>query len=82
MENFGYNRSLYDYCVLQGENGSLIYLVLYVYDMLILAKKNYDIQKLKVLLSAEFEVKDLGAALKILGIEIYRDRSQKKIFFS
>ena len=46
-------------------------------DMLIAAKKKYDIQKLKGLLSAEFEMKDLGAARKILGMEIIRDRERR-----
>jgi len=56
--------------------------VLYVDDMLIAAKHKSDVQKLKDLLSAEFEMKDLGLAKKILGMEIYRDRSQKKLFLS
>uniref|UniRef100_A0A3Q7EZJ0 Reverse transcriptase Ty1/copia-type domain-containing protein n=1 Tax=Solanum lycopersicum TaxID=4081 RepID=A0A3Q7EZJ0_SOLLC len=61
---------------------SFIYLVLYVDDMLIAAKKKYDIQKLKGLLSAEFEMKDLGAARKSLGMEIIRDRERRKLFLS
>uniref|UniRef100_A0A3Q7G619 Reverse transcriptase Ty1/copia-type domain-containing protein n=1 Tax=Solanum lycopersicum TaxID=4081 RepID=A0A3Q7G619_SOLLC len=51
-------------------------------DILISAKKKYDIQKLKGLLSAEFEMKDLGAARKILGMEIIRDRERRKLFLS
>ena len=50
--------------------------------MLITAENKSDIQRLKCLLSAEFEMKDLGAAKKILGMEIYRDRNQKKLFVS
>uniref|UniRef100_A0A3Q7EAK5 Reverse transcriptase Ty1/copia-type domain-containing protein n=1 Tax=Solanum lycopersicum TaxID=4081 RepID=A0A3Q7EAK5_SOLLC len=34
------------------------------------------------LLSAEFEMKDLGAARKILGMEIIRDRERRKLFLS
>uniref|UniRef100_A0A3Q7I167 Reverse transcriptase Ty1/copia-type domain-containing protein n=1 Tax=Solanum lycopersicum TaxID=4081 RepID=A0A3Q7I167_SOLLC len=64
------------------KDDSFIYLVLYVDDMLIAAKKKYDIQKLKGLLSAEFEMKDLGAAWKILGMEIIRDRERRKLFLS
>jgi len=56
--------------------------MLYVDDMLIAAEHKSDVQKLKSLLSAEFEMKDLGPATKILGMEIYRDRSQKKLFLS
>uniref|UniRef100_A0A3Q7ED97 Reverse transcriptase Ty1/copia-type domain-containing protein n=1 Tax=Solanum lycopersicum TaxID=4081 RepID=A0A3Q7ED97_SOLLC len=64
------------------KDDSFIYLVLYVDDILIAAKKKYDIQKLKGLLSAEFEMKDLGAARKILGMEIIRDRERRKLFLS
>lgn len=79
-----YNRSPYDCCVYHSKlkNGSYIYLVLYVDDMLIAAENKSDIQRLKGLLSAKFEMKDLGAAKKILGMEIYRDRNQKTLFVS
>ena len=60
----------------------MIYLLLYVDDMLITAKSMCDIQNLKILLSGEFDMKDLGAAKKILGMEIYRDRTQKRLFLS
>ncbi|KAJ4705295.1 Retrovirus-related Pol polyprotein from transposon TNT 1-94 [Melia azedarach] len=51
-------------------------------DMLIATENKSDVQKLKDLLSVEFEMKDLGATQKILGMEIYRDRSKKKLFLS
>lgn len=59
-----YIRSEYDCCVYQNKlkDDSFIYLVIYVDDMLIVVKDMYDIQKLKGLLSAEFEIKDLGVA--------------------
>ena len=84
MVKLGYTRSSYDCCVYYNRlnDDSFIYLVLYVDDMLIAAKKKYDIQKLKGLLSAEFEMKDLGAARKILGMEIIRDRERRKLFLS
>ncbi|CAL9235463.1 unnamed protein product [Arabidopsis halleri] len=43
-------------------------------DMLIAAKDMKKIKELKNLLSSEFEMKDLGEARKILGMEIKRDR--------
>ncbi|MCF7184084.1 hypothetical protein L3H42_11345, partial [Corynebacterium sp. MC-13] len=60
MIEIGYNRSPYDYCVYHSElkSSSYIYLVLYVDDMLIAAENKSDIQRLKGLLSAEFEMKD------------------------
>ncbi|WVZ96798.1 LOW QUALITY PROTEIN: hypothetical protein U9M48_042389 [Paspalum notatum var. saurae] len=50
--------------------------------MLIAAKSKVDIANLKAQLSSEFEMKDLGAAKKILGMEISRDRNSSLLFFS
>lgn len=74
MMHLGYNRSPYDCCVYHNmlTKDTLIYV-----DMLIASKNKSDIQKLKGFLSAEFEMKNLGAAKKI-RMEIYNDRSQKK----
>ena len=41
-----------------------------------------EVNKLKVLLSREFDMKDLGAAKKILGMEIRRDRDAKRLWLS
>ena len=40
------------------------------------------VNKLKVLLSREFDMKDLGATKKILGMEIRRDRDAKRLWLS
>nr|GEV47690.1 hypothetical protein [Tanacetum cinerariifolium] len=40
------------------------------------------INKLKAQLAREFEMKDLGPANKILGMQIYRDRVSRKIWLS
>jgi len=84
MIGLGYNRSLYDCCVYhnKADDSSMIYLLLYVDDMFIVAKSKSDILKLKNLLSAEFDMKDLGAAQKIMGMEIYRDKDKNKLFLS
>ncbi|KAK3023207.1 hypothetical protein RJ639_043672 [Escallonia herrerae] len=50
--------------------------------MLIAAKSKSEIAQLKALLSAEFEMKDLGAAKKILSMEISRDRQSKKLWIT
>ena len=51
-------------------SGEYIYLLLYVDDMLIVFKNRSAIKKLKKDLFSEFEMKDLGEAKKVLGIEI------------
>ena len=61
-------------------DGSRIYLLLYVDDMLVASRNKAEVQTLKSLLGSEFEMKDLGAARKILGMEIKRDRVQRKLF--
>ncbi|XP_035543525.1 ent-kaurenoic acid oxidase-like [Juglans regia] len=58
----------------QSSNGFSIYLLLYVDDMLIAAKSISNISLLKTQLINEFEMKDLDAAKKILGMKIHRDR--------
>ena len=72
----GYTCCEFDYCVYfrKLDDGSFIYLTLYVDDMLIAAKSKSHIFVLKNTLSNEFEIKDLRDTKKILGIEIYRDR--------
>nr|GEY30649.1 putative polyprotein [Tanacetum cinerariifolium] len=46
-------------------------------DMLIACKSNAEIGSTKSLLKREFDMKDLGEAKKILGMEIVRDQSSK-----
>jgi hypothetical protein len=50
--------------------------------MLIAAKSREETTTLKKLLSSEFDMKDLGAAKKILGMEITRDRNFGLLFLS
>lgn len=78
MRSQGYERSLYDSCAyfkVYG-NWNMIYLLLYVDDMLVAARDVKEVQKLKDLLSSEFEMKDLGPAKRILGMDICRDREE------
>jgi ATP-binding cassette subfamily B (MDR/TAP) protein 1 len=57
-------------------------LTLYVDDILIVAKSKKDITTLKAQLSTEFEMKDLGATKKILGMKIIRDRKSGLLFLN
>ena len=41
-----------------------------------------QIQELKAQLAREFDMKDLGPANKILGMQICRDRKDRKIWLS
>ena len=46
-------------------------------NMLIATKSMCEVNRLKILFHREFEMKDLGVAKKILGMEIRRDRGKK-----
>ena len=59
-----------------------IYLLLYVDIMLIASQSHVEIQSLKLKLNSVFEMKELGEARKILGIEISRNRQLRKVLFS
>uniref|UniRef100_A0A803MQP9 Reverse transcriptase Ty1/copia-type domain-containing protein n=1 Tax=Chenopodium quinoa TaxID=63459 RepID=A0A803MQP9_CHEQI len=50
--------------------------------MIIASKSKVGIDRLKIQLNEEFETKVLGAAKKKLGMEIRRERSRRKLFFS
>ena len=50
--------------------------------MLIASRDKSLIKKLKTQLSNEFDMKELGAAKKFLGMEICRDRQAGKLFLS
>lgn len=78
MSEIGFVRSEYDNCAYVKEllDGSLMYLLIYVDDMLVAAKNKEVISQLKKELSLKFEMKDLGAARKILGMEIIRKREE------
>jgi len=79
-----FSNSVSDSCVYLKEvsNGECVYLLLYVDDMLLAAKSMTEIKKLKKVLSREFEMKDMGAASRILGIDIIRNRSEGTLCLS
>jgi hypothetical protein len=57
----------------------LIYSVLYVDNMLLIGNSKEIIQDVKTHFSSKFDMKDLGASNFILGMEIKRDRKNKKL---
>eukprot|EP00253_Pinus_taeda_P021394 PITA_21394 len=72
-----------DHCVyfkLIGDH--VIYLVLYVDDMLLVGNEKEIIQDLKTQLSSKFDMKELGAANYILGMEIKRDLAKRKLWLN
>jgi hypothetical protein len=79
MLGLGFTRSKEDHYVcfkLIGDH--LIYLVLYVDDMLLIGNNKEIIQDVKTQLSSKFDMKDLGDSNFILDMEIKTDRKKRK----
>ena len=75
VTSFGFIENKFDRCVYTKVSGSkFIFMVLYVDDILVSSNVNL-LNDTKRLLSANFDMKDLGETSFVLGIEIYRDRS-------
>ncbi|KAH9689127.1 hypothetical protein KPL70_015374 [Citrus sinensis] len=79
-----YTRSEHNHCVYfrRLPDGVFIYLLLYVDDMLIASKNGDEIKRLKKQLTSEFEMKDLGDAQRILGMEIRRDKKNGSVWLT
>ena len=57
-------------------------MLIYVDGMLLISKEKSKIDKLKEILNSEFDMKNMGEAKKILGINIKRDRKLKHLFLN
>ena len=77
MSNSGFNRCDMDHCCyVKKFADSYIILALYVDDMLIAGSSMTELTRLKQQLAENFEMKDLGPAKQILGMRIFRNRSE------
>lgn len=74
IKSIGFTRSKNDYCLysilIEGE---MIYLILFVDDLLICGKNEHEISKIKGKLSEKFAMKDLGEVKTYLGINVEYD---------
>ena len=81
--NMGFVRSDEDHCVyFKVIDDKILIIVLYVDDMLFIGNNKEMIRELKTQLSGTFDMKDLGAAKYILGMEIIRDQVHIKLWLS
>jgi hypothetical protein len=75
IKKFGFKENEEDNCVYAKlNNGKFIFLIVYVDDILLASSDVNLLLKTKNFLSSNFEMKDLGEALFVLGIEILQDR--------
>lgn len=75
--SLAFKENLVNQCIyLKFSEGSFIILVLFVNDILLASNDLNLLYETKQILSRYFDMKDLGDASFILGIQIYHDRSQ------
>ncbi|GJY33235.1 putative RNA-directed DNA polymerase [Tanacetum coccineum] len=74
VKQFGFSRSEDESCIYIKVSGSVVvFLVLYVDDILLIGNDIPTLQSVKDWLGKCFAMKDMGDATYILGIKIYRD---------
>jgi hypothetical protein len=74
IRSFGFSENKVDNCIFirfKGKDFTII--VLYVDDILLASNDKNMLYKTKSFLSSNFDMKDLGDASYVLGIEIHRD---------
>ncbi len=76
IRQFGFKENKKDDCIYaKFKESKFIFLILYVDDILLASNDKNMLLETKKFLVSKFEMKDLGEATYVLGIEIYRDRS-------
>ena len=80
MQYLGFSRSAFDHCLyFKNLNSVPVFLLLYVDDMLIMGLNPKDVKYVQDMLCTNFDMKDLGDAQIILGIDIVRDRNKSEL---
>ena len=83
IKMFGFIKTEDEPCVYKKISGCIVvFLILYVDDILLIRNDIPSLQSVKELLSKNFSMKDLGEAAYTLGVKIYSDRSNKLLGLS
>lgn len=83
ITSYGFTENVVDTCIYLKISGSkYIFLVLYVDDILLATNDLGLLHDTKLYLSQNFEMKDMGEASYVIGIEIHRDRSKRTLGLS
>jgi hypothetical protein len=75
-------RKVDHYIYSKNESGSFIYVSLYVDDTLLIRNNMEAIKEVKKKISSKFDMKDLGVANFILGMDIKRDQAARNIWLN
>ena len=83
IKSYGFIQNVDEPCVYKKIDGNDVsFLVLYVDDILLIGNDVGTMSSIKVWLSSQFSMKDMGEASYILGIKLLRDRKQRMLGLS
>jgi transposase InsO family protein len=83
ITSYGFSMTEEDHCIyLKIVGESFVMLSLYVDDILIASNNKGTLLEVKSWLSSSFDMKDMGEASYVLGVEIHRNRDKKVLGLS
>ena len=83
VQSFGFIQSMDESCVYWKRDGKkVVFLVLYVDDILLIGNSVKMLSDIKGWLSRQFDMKDLGEVGHVLGIKVIRDRRNRTLYLS
>ncbi len=83
VKTYGFTQLMDEPCVYKLiHEGKVVFLVLYVDDILLIGNDVGRLTEIKIWLAKQFDMKDLGEAAYVLGIQIFRDRKNKQLALS
>ena len=83
VKTYGFSQLEDEPCVYKLiHEGKVVFLILYVDDILLIGNDVGKLSDVKVWLAKQFDMKDLGEAAYVLGIQIFRDRKNRQLALS
>ena len=83
VKTYGFDQNVDEPCVYKYiKDKRVVFLVLYVDDILLIVNNVELLSNIKMWLDNQFQMKDLGEASCVLGIQIFRDRKNKLLAWS
>ena len=76
VKSCGYCQSQADHTMFYKHNkdGKIVILIVYMDDIVLTGSDKEELERLKIRLAEEFEIKDLGALKYFLGMELARSK--------
>ena len=83
IKTFSFEQNVDELCVYKHiKDGKVVFLVIYVDDILLIGNDVRNLSSIKLWLSQQFDLNDLGEASYGLEIRLFRDRRNKMIALS